>query len=72
MNFLLNKWHFFKFSQTGEVAAKMAKYCPEIKLRYAVRGEEVTRNSKLTDHVIIGTPGKILDWSVKVFKKLHC
>lgn len=26
--------------QTGEVAAKMAQYCPEIKLRFAVRGEE--------------------------------
>jgi len=26
--------------QTGEVAARMAKFCPEIKIRYAVRGEE--------------------------------
>lgn len=26
--------------QTGEVAAKMAQFCPEIKIRYAVRGEE--------------------------------
>lgn len=26
--------------QTGEVAAKMAQYCPEIQLKYAVRGEE--------------------------------
>lgn len=30
--------------QTGEVAAKMAKYCP-IKLRYAVRGEESKSSS---------------------------
>lgn len=51
--------------QTGEVAAKMAKFCPEIKLRYAVRGEEISRGSKLNDHVIIGTPGKILDWGLK-------
>lgn len=50
--------------QTGEVAAKMAKYCP-IKLRFAVRGEEIARGSKLDDHIIIGTPGKILDWSTK-------
>lgn len=26
--------------QTGEVAAKMGQYCPEIRLRFAVRGEE--------------------------------
>lgn len=26
--------------QTGEVAKKMAKFCPNIRIRYAVRGEE--------------------------------
>lgn len=51
--------------QTGEVAAKMAQYCSDIKLRFAVRGEEIERNKKLTDHIIIGTPGKILDWGLK-------
>ncbi|XP_019527968.2 DEAD-box helicase Dbp80 [Aedes albopictus] len=51
--------------QTGEVAAKMAKFCPEIKLRYAVRGEEIAKGAKLTDHIIIGTPGKLLDWGIK-------
>lgn len=51
--------------QTGEVAAKMAQYCPELKIRFAVRGEEVQRGSKITDHIIIGTPGKMLDWTTK-------
>lgn len=51
--------------QTGEVAAKMGQFCPEIKLRFAVRGEEIGRNAQLTDHIIIGTPGKLLDWSLK-------
>ncbi|XP_041972881.1 DEAD-box helicase Dbp80 [Aricia agestis] len=51
--------------QTGEVAAKMAKFCPEIKLKYAVRGEEVPRGSTITDHILIGTPGKLLDWSIR-------
>ncbi|CAO1419488.1 unnamed protein product [Diamesa hyperborea] len=51
--------------QTGEVAARMAKFCPDIRIRYAVRGEDIERNTKLTDHVIIGTPGKISDWSIK-------
>jgi len=51
--------------QTGEVAARMAQFCPEIKLRYAVRGEEIQREEKLQEHIIIGTPGKILDWGLK-------
>jgi len=51
--------------QTGEVAAKMAKFCPEIKLKYAVRGEELPRGTSITDHIIIGTPGKMLDWGIK-------
>lgn len=48
--------------QTGEVAAHMAKFCPEIEMKFAVRGEEVPRNTKLTEQIIIGTPGKVLDW----------
>lgn len=78
--------------QTGEVAAKMSRYCPEIKIKYAVRGEEsnllfdhlygfnyyyghtcvnrvvlfsVSRGSKITEHIIIGTPGKVTDWGHK-------
>lgn len=51
--------------QTGEVAARMSLYCPDIKIKYAVRGEEVARGSKITEHMIIGTPGKVLDWSLK-------
>jgi hypothetical protein len=27
-------------TETGEVAAHMAKFCPEIEMKYAVRGEE--------------------------------
>lgn len=79
--------------QTGEVAKKMAAYCPEIEMRFAVRGEEsesatflivifpsvnelnvtimlkifvsVPRGSRISEHIIIGTPGKVLDWGVK-------
>ncbi|KAJ8684387.1 hypothetical protein QAD02_020179 [Eretmocerus hayati] len=51
--------------QTGEVAARMSQYCPEIKLKYAVRGEDLARGSKIEDHIIIGTPGKVLDWAMK-------
>ena len=51
--------------QTGEVASRMSQFAPELTIRYAVRGEELVRGSKITDHIIIGTPGKVLDWSLK-------
>nr|XP_018915812.1 PREDICTED: DEAD-box helicase Dbp80 [Bemisia tabaci] len=51
--------------QTGEVAARMASYDPDIKIRFAVRGEEVNRGEKITEHIIIGTPGKVVDWALK-------
>ncbi|KAK7793399.1 hypothetical protein R5R35_014306 [Gryllus longicercus] len=51
--------------QTGEVATKMAQHCPEIKIRYAVRGEEIPKGTKIRDHIVIGTPGKVVDWGVK-------
>ena len=51
--------------QTGEVASKMSQFAPEITLRYAVKGEEIPRGSKINDHIVIGTPGKVLDWALK-------
>lgn len=51
--------------QIGEVASKMSQFDPDIKIRYAVRGEQVERGEKITENIIIGTPGKALDWSLK-------
>ncbi|CAH1397144.1 unnamed protein product [Nezara viridula] len=51
--------------QTGEVAAKMGSFCDDIQIRFAVRGEDLPRGTKLTEHIVIGTPGKVLDWSLK-------
>lgn len=52
--------------QTGTVIAKMSSYLPDIKMRFVIRGEEnENRRKKLTEHIIIGTPGKVLDWSLK-------
>ncbi|CAH3027042.1 unnamed protein product [Porites evermanni] len=48
--------------QTGQVAEKMGKFCPEVKIGYAVRGERVSRGEKVTDHIIFATPGTLLDW----------
>lgn len=50
--------------QTGEVAAHMARYC-HIDMKYATRGEMVPRGTKVTEHIIIGTPGKVWDWIQK-------
>ncbi|KAL1116602.1 hypothetical protein AAG570_005074, partial [Ranatra chinensis] len=51
--------------QTGEVAAKMGQFCDDIRFRYAVRGEDLPRGTRLTEHIVIGTPGKVMDWGVK-------
>nr|XP_058952991.1 ATP-dependent RNA helicase DDX19A-like [Pocillopora verrucosa] len=52
--------------QRGEVAKRMGHFLPEIKIGYAVRGERaVPRGEKVTDHIIFGTPGTLLDWILK-------
>ena len=51
--------------QTGSVVEQMARYCPEIKVNYALRGLRVQRGQNITDHVIIGTAGTLLDWIMK-------
>uniref|UniRef100_A0A1Y1KN83 RNA helicase n=1 Tax=Photinus pyralis TaxID=7054 RepID=A0A1Y1KN83_PHOPY len=51
--------------QTAEVATRMAQFCPEIEIKLAVRGEEMPRGAKISEHIIIGTPGKVLDWGLK-------
>ncbi|XP_025083137.1 ATP-dependent RNA helicase DDX19A-like [Pomacea canaliculata] len=53
--------------QIGEVTEKMAKFMEDLKIRYAVRGgERVTRDEQLTEHIIIGTPGTVMDWGLKL------
>jgi len=49
--------------QIGAVASSMSKFCPEVNIRYAVRGELLPRGTKIQEQLIIGTPGKVLDWS---------
>lgn len=51
--------------QIGEVTEKMAKHMTDLKIRYAVRGERVSKGEQLTDHLIIGTPGTVMDWAIK-------
>ena len=51
--------------QIGEVATKMSQFCPDLTFKYAVKGETMDRGSKITENIIIGTPGKVLDWGHK-------
>lgn len=48
--------------QIGEVIHKMSQHMTGIKIRYATRGERVMRGEQLEDHIIIGTPGTVMDW----------
>lgn len=51
--------------QIGEVADNMSQFYSQLKIRFCVRGEMLAHGTKLTEHIIIGTPGKVLDWSYK-------
>jgi len=39
--------------QTGQVAEKMGKFCPEVKIGYAVRGEKGKHFSLASKYVIV-------------------
>lgn len=49
--------------QTADVTKRMAKFCPEISVRLAVRGERPDGN--VQEHIVIGTPGTVIDWTIK-------
>jgi superfamily II DNA/RNA helicase len=49
--------------QTSDVVQSMGRFMKDLKIINAVRGNRVQRNVKLTDHLIIGTPGTAFDWS---------
>ncbi|XP_007463012.1 PREDICTED: ATP-dependent RNA helicase DDX19B-like isoform X4 [Lipotes vexillifer] len=52
--------------QTGKVIEQMGKFYPELKLAYAVRGNKLERGQKISEHIVIGTPGTVLDWCSKL------
>ncbi|GFS14930.1 ATP-dependent RNA helicase DDX19A-like [Elysia marginata] len=51
--------------QIGEVTKEMSKHMTGMKISLAVRAQKVTRGQQLTSHVIIGTPGTVMDWAFK-------
>mmetsp|Transcript_3312 Transcript_3312/g.6127 ORF Transcript_3312/g.6127 Transcript_3312/m.6127 type:complete len:596 (+) Transcript_3312:136-1923(+) len=40
----------------------MAAHMKGLKVRLALAGESIERGSKLDAHIVIGTPGKVVDW----------
>uniref|UniRef100_A0A3P8UHP7 RNA helicase n=1 Tax=Amphiprion percula TaxID=161767 RepID=A0A3P8UHP7_AMPPE len=51
--------------QIGQVIEQMGKFCPDVKVQYAIRGNRMQRGVQLQDHIVIGTPGTLLDWCTK-------
>ncbi|KAI0215469.1 ATP-dependent RNA helicase DDX19A [Lamellibrachia satsuma] len=52
--------------QIGQVCEQMAKHMPDTKIAYAVRGQRRARGERLDAHIVIGTPGTMLDWCTKL------
>ncbi|KAH7978228.1 hypothetical protein HPB49_004871 [Dermacentor silvarum] len=50
--------------QTGKMAERMARYT-RITFCCAVRGKNFSPGAKIQEQVILGTPGKIIDWVFK-------
>lgn len=51
--------------QTGKVVEQMGQFISGIAVRYGIRGENLSRGEKVTAPIVIGTPGKLLDWTLK-------
>ncbi|XP_068191794.1 ATP-dependent RNA helicase DDX19A, partial [Antennarius striatus] len=51
--------------QIGQVIEQMGRFCPEVKLAYAVRGSRMRRGDKVEQQIVIGTPGTLCDWLIK-------
>ncbi|XP_028930427.1 ATP-dependent RNA helicase DDX25 [Ornithorhynchus anatinus] len=51
--------------QTGQVVERMGQFCVNVNVMYAVRGNRVSRALGITQQIVIGTPGTLLDWCFK-------
>ncbi|NXI99609.1 DDX25 helicase, partial [Psophia crepitans] len=50
--------------QIGQVIEAIGRYCADIKVTYAVRGNRVLQGVA-SEQIVIGTPGTVLDWCFK-------
>ncbi|XP_040182291.1 ATP-dependent RNA helicase DDX25-like [Rana temporaria] len=52
--------------QTGEVIEQMGTFCEDIQIVYALRGNRPVRGTKIEAQIIVGTPGTVMDWCLKL------
>ncbi|KAM6043412.1 ATP-dependent RNA helicase DDX25 isoform 1-T1 [Chlamydotis macqueenii] len=51
--------------QIGCVIETIGRFCTDIKVTYAVRGNKVLQGAAVEEQIVIGTPGTMLDWCFK-------
>ncbi|XP_002120760.2 ATP-dependent RNA helicase DDX19B [Ciona intestinalis] len=51
--------------QTGKAVEQMGKFLKGLQVAYAIRGNQVQRNTNIPAQIVIGTPGTMLDWTRK-------
>ncbi|XP_064896674.1 ATP-dependent RNA helicase DDX25 isoform X3 [Columba livia] len=54
--------------QIGRVIETIGRFCADVRVTYAVRGNRVVPGTTPAEQIVIGTPGTMLDWCFK--KKL--
>jgi ATP-dependent RNA helicase DDX19/DBP5 len=52
--------------QTGKVVEQMGKFLADVNLIYAVKGRRLERGQSVSEQIIIGTPGTVMDWVIKL------
>ncbi|OQR66345.1 DEAD-box helicase Dbp80-like [Tropilaelaps mercedesae] len=53
-------------TQTADVCRQMLEFCPKIQVKFAVRGQVMPRGTVITEQIVIGTPGKMIDWALRL------
>ncbi|NWJ04446.1 DDX25 helicase, partial [Crypturellus undulatus] len=51
--------------QIGRVVERMGQFCADVKVTFAVQGHRLAPGARLTEQIVIGTPGTVLDWCFK-------
>ncbi|XP_003742144.1 DEAD-box helicase Dbp80 [Galendromus occidentalis] len=51
--------------QTATVAQQMLQFCQKIEVKFVVRGQILPPGSQIQEQIVIGTPGKMIDWALK-------
>ncbi|CAG03813.1 unnamed protein product, partial [Tetraodon nigroviridis] len=51
--------------QIGQVLEQMGRFCADVRLVYAVRGNRIVRGTKVQEQIVVGTPGTVYDWCAK-------